>query len=101
MLCPNSARPGTGYEEYDRIPNTEARGARDATWYDRVNEGIPREKTAESAPFDFAGTKLQNFQVLDFERQASFFLTGGLVAVHAEGRSREAIWDSLQRREVE
>ena len=96
----HSARPGTGYKEYDRIPNTEARGARDATWYDRVNEGIPREKTAESAPFDFAGTKLQNFQVLDFERQASFFLTGGLVAVHAEGRSREAIWDSLQRREV-
>jgi hypothetical protein len=96
----HSARPGTGYKEYDRIPNTEARGARDATWYDRVNEGISREKTPESVAFDPERTKLQNFQVLDFERQASFFLTGGLVAVHAEGRSREAIWDSLQRRAV-
>jgi hypothetical protein len=96
----HSARPGTGYKEYDRIPNTEARGARDATWYDRVNEGIAREKTPESVAFDPERTKLQNFQVLDFERQASFFLTGGLVAVHAEGRSREAIWDSLQRRAV-
>ncbi len=96
----HSARPGTGYKEYDRIPNTEARGARDATWYDRMNEGIQREKTPESVAFDPAQTKLQNFQVLDFERQASFFLTGGLVAVHAEGRSRDAIWDSLQRRAV-
>jgi len=96
----HSARPGTGYKEYDRIPNTEARGARDATWYDRVNEGISREKTPESVAFDAERTKLQNFQVLDFERQASFFLTGGLVAVHAEGRSREAIWDSLERRAV-
>ena len=96
----HSARPGTGYKEYDRIPNTEARGPRDATWYDRINEGIARDKTAESVPFDPATTKLQNFQVLDFERQASFFLTGGLVAVHAEGRSRDAIWNALEQRSV-
>ena len=96
----HSARPGTGYKEYDRIPNTEARGPRDETWYKRVNENIPTEKTAESKPFDAERTALQQFQVLDFERQASFFLTGGLVAVHAAGRNREAIWDSLERREV-
>ncbi len=48
----HSARPGTGYKEYDRIPNTEARGARDETWYDRLNAGIPHEPTAESVPFD-------------------------------------------------
>jgi hypothetical protein len=96
----HSARPGTGYKEYGRIPNTEARGARDATWYDRVNEGIPREPAPESVPFDAARTGLQQFQVLDFERQASFFLTGGLVAVHADGRSRARVWDALQRREV-
>jgi hypothetical protein len=96
----HSARPGTGYKEFDRIPNTEARGARDATWYERVNEGVPREPKPESAPFDVAGSRLQNFQVLDFERQASFFLTGGLVAVHAESRARDSVWNALQRREV-
>ncbi|RIL02179.1 MAG: hypothetical protein DCC71_16720 [Proteobacteria bacterium] len=96
----HSARPGTGYKEYDRIPNTEARGPRDATWYDRVNDGIPREPAPESVPFDGARSALQQFQVLDFERQASFFLTGGLVAVHADGRSRARVWDALQRREV-
>ena len=37
---------------------------------------------------------------MEMERQASFFLTGGLVATHAEERSRGAIWDALQRREV-
>ena len=34
------------------------------------------------------------------ERTMSFFFTGGLVAAHSEGRSREAIWDALKRREV-
>jgi len=95
----HTARPGTGYKEFGRIPNTEARGPRDEQWAARVNEGIPTEKKPESVPFD-PNMALQQFQTLDFERAASFFLTGGLVAVHAEGRTRGAIWDALQRREV-
>jgi hypothetical protein len=96
----HTARPGTGYKEFGRIPQTEARGARDATWYARVNQGIPTEPSPESRPFDREHNQLQNFQVLDFERAASFFLTGGLVAVHARGRSRDAIWDALESRSV-
>jgi hypothetical protein len=34
------------------------------------------------------------------ERVASFWYPGGLVALHSEGRTREAIFDALRRREV-
>ena len=37
---------------------------------------------------------------LETERGGSFFLTGGLAAVHALGHGREAIWDALDRRET-
>jgi hypothetical protein len=36
----------------------------------------------------------------DHTRQESFNFAGGLVAVHAEGRDREAIWDALLERRV-
>jgi hypothetical protein len=53
----------------------------------------------ESIPFD-PSTIPNAFLATDLERQASFFMTGGLVAVHSAGRDRGAIWDTLKRREV-
>jgi hypothetical protein len=50
--------------------------------------------------FDPATDTRQAFQQVEFERQASFFLTGGLVAAHAAGRDRDAIWKALKQREV-
>jgi hypothetical protein len=94
----HSARPGTGYKEYGRRMMTETAGARDETWRHRL---IPeRAKDPESVKVDPAHPMVQPFLAVDVERQASFFLTGGLVAVHAEGRDRAAIWDALKRREV-
>ncbi|HYD48119.1 MAG TPA: DUF3604 domain-containing protein [Terriglobales bacterium] len=94
----HSARPGTGYKEYGRLQNTEARGPRDASWFERM---VPRsQETPAEEPRSIAEIEVSAFERLDFERAASFFLTGGLVAVHAQGRSRHAIWQSLKRKEV-
>jgi hypothetical protein len=40
------------------------------------------------------------FLVFETERQASFFLNGGLAAVHSTGRDRASIWEAMQRKEV-
>jgi len=98
----HSARPGTGYKEFARHGMTEAAGPRDASWFARI---VPHSEPApESVPVDITtqggNNPLRNLQILDFERQASFFMTGGLVAVHSEGRDRDAIWTALKRREV-
>lgn len=95
----HSARPGTGYKEYERRKMTEARGATDERWRE-VIFGMP-EKTDESVPLtsdEVLG--MRPFQRVWLERQASFFLTGGLVAVHAKERTRDAIWQALFAREV-
>jgi hypothetical protein len=95
----HSARPGTGYKEFGRRFMTEAAGVRDEMWRRRMLGPEPG-RPGESVRFNAATDTRQAFQQVDFERQASFFLTGGLVAVHAEGRDRDAIWTALKRREV-
>jgi hypothetical protein len=95
----HTARPGTGYKEVARGSMSDGRGPRDEKWYQRVRMDTG-EPLPNSVPFDVTTTTLRGFQLVELERQASFFLTGGLVAVHAAGRSREAIWDALKRKEV-
>jgi len=96
----HTARPGTGYKEFARRKNTEARGPRSEAWRDRIF-GKPESPTPESRtiPEDIA-ERVPPFRLIHLERQASFFMTGGLVAVHAEGRDRNSIWKALKRREV-
>jgi hypothetical protein len=93
------ARPGTGYKEMHRRGFTESMGGSDIEPGLMTEMLLPSggEPASKSVPF-----KLERlgFDVLETERQASFFVTGGLVAAHAEGRNREAIWSALQRREV-
>ena len=95
----HTARPGTGYKEYDRLQMTEATGPKDA-FSTRVAAGPDPLPTDEAVPFDFEATTPALARFFEGERGTSFFVTGGLVAVHAEGRSRDSIWESLERREI-
>ncbi len=93
----HTARPGTGYKEFDRNPMVDWWGYRDAgsrSLYS-TDRGEP-----EARPRDVDVSRIDLFNILELERQASFFSTGGLVAVHAQGRDRDAIWNSLERKEV-
>jgi hypothetical protein len=96
------ARPGTGYKERHRRGNTESGridAGRDnpmARYFTRP----PEKKVSRPRPFDPTNPGALGFQLFEMERQASFFTTGGLIAVHAEGRDRDAIWRSIGSHEV-
>jgi hypothetical protein len=96
----HSARPGTGYKERDRLDTTEARGARDPDTYALLTPQAREAKAPIARDFEALRESLSPLQVLDFERQASFFASGGLAAVHSAGRSRDAIWDAFLRKEI-
>ncbi len=93
----HSARPGTGYKELDRRDATEMRFASFSTGVLGGRGAVDPEPRSvaevETPPTAFFGN-------LETERQASFFLTGGLTAAHSEGRDRGAVWDALKRKEV-
>ena len=93
----HSARPGTGYKEYDRQPMTDWWGYRDEVSRRRfsTDRGQPAARSVDVDP-----STLDVFNILELERQSSYFVTGGLVAVHSQGRGREAVWDALQRKAV-
>ncbi|HXC49487.1 MAG TPA: DUF3604 domain-containing protein [Candidatus Limnocylindrales bacterium] len=94
----HSARPGTGYKEIQRHGMTDAFGPRSAFW--RRWARPLGKANPDSEAIDPKNNRFQRFQILDFERSSSFYYTGGLVALHAERRDRDAVWDALQRREV-
>jgi hypothetical protein len=96
----HKSRPGTGYKAVARRENTEAGGPISEFWRNQLapKPGEPLPQSKRMSPAEL--TTLAGFQLTEFERQSSFWLAGGLAAVHASERSRDAIWDSLQRREV-
>ncbi len=93
----HSARAGTGYKEFARHgAMTDVRGSQEPI----PGVGIG-QRDVEPQPRSLALTGLgPGFATRDVERNVSFLYTGGLVAVHAAGRDRQSIWESLTRREV-
>jgi hypothetical protein len=94
------ARPGTGYKANDRRLNTESSGP-----VDEASRGLligrSLEKTAQSVLIPRENLmRMAGFQLTELERQSAFFTTGGLAAVHAPARSREAIWNALENRQT-
>ncbi|MEM7408745.1 MAG: DUF3604 domain-containing protein [Myxococcota bacterium] len=90
----HTARPGTGYKELLRTRMSDARMARvklpiGAPEFDPAPEARPAD------PGDVAPSEW-----IERERAGSFYFTGGLVAVHATRRHREAIWEALETRET-
>lgn len=93
------ARPGTGYKEVDRYGMTDVTGARTEAMA-RTRFMDDRDPAPESVRYDHENAPLGLARLRHMERQASFWVTGGLVAAHSTGRAREAIWDAFHRREV-
>ncbi len=95
----HSARPGTGYKEVSRSEFTESRfGNFRATPV--AFQTKAKGPLDEPVPFEFVAGRTAPLGAFEIERGASFFLTGGLAAVHATGRDRDSIWQALERREV-
>ncbi|MEC8565707.1 MAG: DUF3604 domain-containing protein, partial [Pseudomonadota bacterium] len=91
------ARAGTGYKPIDRLRQTEAVRV-SGQWRPRI---FPKgEPAAETYVIDPELLMNLGFAATEMERQASFWTTGGLAAVHSQGRSRDAIFDALERRET-
>jgi hypothetical protein len=73
------AGPGAGYKEF-RL----------------MSDGFG----ASGQEFTFLVRQAAALVVRDPDRQNSYFFSGGLVAVHSLGRSRNAIWEALNARRV-
>ncbi len=88
----HTARPGTGYKQYERRKMTFATGVKSKMWeYKYKAEDpnfpeMPKITPGESQP--------------DSERVSSFVYPGGILAVHSQGRGKEAIWTALKNKNV-
>ncbi|HEX5064515.1 MAG TPA: DUF3604 domain-containing protein [Myxococcota bacterium] len=96
----HSARAGSGYKQVGRKGMSDARGLAADGIGARIQPYVAgsQDDPARGVPSPPAPAGFRN--LLDVERGASFLYPGGLAAVHAHGRGRDAIWEALVRREV-
>ncbi|BFM14054.1 DUF3604 domain-containing protein [Maricurvus nonylphenolicus] len=97
----HSARAGHGFKQINRLFTADANGVRSSFWtmLNRSTVNLP-EAAAHSLPVEAIDPVKAGIYASEFERTTSFMSAGGLAAVHAERRDRDAIWDAMKRREV-
>jgi hypothetical protein len=93
----HKAQPGTGYKQTNRRAFTDAHGLA-SPWPDTLQGVLQRADPRQPQTVEREAQSL--LALLDVERVASFMYPGGLVGAHAAGRSRAALWQALERREV-
>lgn len=97
----HNARPGNGFKQVDRSVITDTYGAHTPLAQSQFFDAAKAKPNNRwSQPFDRATSPYNFLQITESERQASYFYTGGLVAVHSMGRDRLAIWNAMHQREV-
>ncbi|HUS23436.1 MAG TPA: DUF3604 domain-containing protein [Candidatus Binatia bacterium] len=96
----HAAQPGTGFKQVGRHANTESYGQDGLIRKLYIDEAKRGGGEPRAVPYSLDDNRFNFMQIAESERVQSFFYTGGLVAVHAAGRTRDAIWGALQRREV-
>ncbi|MCH2174053.1 DUF3604 domain-containing protein [Myxococcota bacterium] len=103
----HSARPGTGYKEIRAMTDAgsddpEAMSSTVRRFIAPMEEDLDSEEPsppARSIPFEAQRTSAFSFGV-STERVQSFQYTGGLIAVHADGRDRRSIWRAFEANEI-
>lgn len=95
------SRPGTGYKEYGRNGMTEGWITQQPELLDMIASNPDVEDNLQTRVWkDLTKKEKMLTQVRQFERETSYFYTGGLVAVHASDKNRQGIWDALQQGNV-
>lgn len=89
----HTSRPGTGYKQYARKKMTFSPGL-------QTDFLTPRSTLPEVVDPQRAQAVDVPARAMDSERVTSFTYPGGIVAVHAPARTREAVWKALEDREV-
>jgi hypothetical protein len=95
----HTARPGTGYKEVNRVHNIEGFGLPDPAIRKFIADQMPPAQ-ANSVAVPNRDLSDSMVSYAHGERAASYFITGGLIAVHAQQRNREGIWNAVEAKET-
>ena len=95
----HKGRPGSGYKEFDRIYMTDTKDVGESGGI--LGSLVPGGAAGERGPDPVKATE-QGFlgTLVQPDRIGSFYYTGGLTAVHAQGRDRDSLWRGMENKQV-